>query len=241
MAQQRLRDYGDRLDSFKHNLMSLGLHNPGRYAGFDSVMPIGALQFNIGHLGTGIKYKNQSFQVCGPTGILLTEQGVMTMEDGPIGPLSLDTNAGNTSVRYDLLVATHAFNNIPGDNPVEYSIIKGPLFSSIKPLLADPLSQVLLGIFTIPAGAADLSGIYYQQSKCPDSGDGEDARITTPNIFKSYQGFAAQSAENLLPSATFTSPQPGNVWAFKPEGNLLYVLPDTTVYSSTGWKSFSFN
>ena len=226
MAQQRLRDYQSALAAFDHNIFNLGLHNPGRYCGFDTVVRVSALTFNISHDGSGIRYKNPNNAASGPFGILLTPQGDLIKEDAPIGVLAVDTNAGNNSFRYDLLVCSHSHINNAGGQAATYSIIKGAIGSGIKPLLADALKQVAVGVIELPPNASDIANCTFTKSKCPDSGDGEDARLSDPNVFKAIQLFNMSAVTHTAPDITATfGANTAALWKLGSDGNCFKILP----------------
>lgn len=224
--QSRLRNYNHDLASFEHNLMNLGLHNPGRYAGFDTMIQSGTLTIDIGHDDTGIGYKTAADTIKGPLGVLLSGQGVIIMEDTPIEGLTIDTNAGNSEFRYDLIICTHSFVNVTGGQDAVYSVVKGPINSPIKPILSDSYKQIPIGVLEIPPGATDANQFTYKKFKCPDSGDGEDARLSDPNIFKALQLFNKSAIPLIIPTETFMGPQISHLWSFDSDGNTLEILPD---------------
>lgn len=228
MAQKRIRNYKNPLTSFEHNIKNFGLHAPGRYCGFDTLVRLTALTFNINHAGTGITYRDQINTLKGPMGYLISQQGVIISEDAPIGALAIDTNAGNASIRYDLFICTHTFINVTGGAAAVYSIIKGPLANPIYPILDDPGHQIALGVIKIPPGSVDVVNCTYKKMKCPDSGDGEDARLTEPNIFRSFQGDNASAGiwTVFQEQATYS----GNdvfFWEFWNDGNVFKIEPAT--------------
>ena len=218
MAQKRLRDFEEELLSFEHNIWNLGLHNPGRYAGYDTLVPNVGLEFTIAHTATGIKYKNQTFDEIGPLGIALTPQGMILSEDAAIA-LEVDTNAGNTQVRYDLVVLNHIYTSITGGSAGTYSIIKGTVGSPVKPVLADPFLQTAIGIIEIPANATDANVFIWHKSKCPDSGDGEDARLFSPNLFQAYQGLNKSIIVNSVTDTYTTGSHVSNLWTLGNDGS----------------------
>lgn len=231
--QSRLRDYEDPIGSFEHNLFNFGLHYPGRYCGFDTIESMGdianPMKFRLKHTGTGYSYKNSINQVVGPIGVSMTPQGVIVQEDDVISPLQPVTNAGNNQTRYDLIVFTHTYTLNPGGDPGTYSILQGPLGNPIKPVIPDPLTTIAIGVIEIPPNASDISTCLYFKAKCPDSGDGEDARLTTPNAFQALQLFSKSKIPHIAPDDTYTSG--GNtaaLYQLDNDGNTFEVLPQVT-------------
>lgn len=224
--QTRLRDYKEPILSFDHNIVNLGLHNAGRYCGFDTLVPVTQLGFKIQHILTGIRYKNPINTTIGPMGVVMTPQGVIIAEDGEVTGLSIVSNAGNNETRYDLLIMTHNQVNIAGGQVATYSVIQGPSGNPIKPILTDPYHQTAIGVIKIAANVDNVNIVEYTRFKSPDSGDGEDARLSDVNVFKATQILAASNQIYLAPFLTHTV---GNVvehlFDFKNDGNLFKVLP----------------
>lgn len=207
MAQQRFRNYKNSLTSEQHNIFNLLTKVGGRYFGFDEIINKGVLDFSINHDQTGVRYKDSTNTLHGPCGAILTPQGVAILEDEETPTLSIVSNSGNPSTRYDLIIFTHSFTSIPGGADGTYSVLQGPFGSSIKPIPDDPYKQVILGVLEVPPGATDISECIYQKSKAPDSGDGEDARLIHPNIFKAIQFWCASS--RIYTAADYTSTPSG--------------------------------
>lgn len=231
MSQIRLRDYKEPLTSFHHNLINLLVNKQGRFGGFDTFVPTGTLSFNITHAGTNFTYKDEVGDIVGPIGILLTPQGVKIVETAAINGLSLDSNGGNATYRIDLLVCSHRFLNIDGGQVATYEIVKGPIASFTEPALTDPLLQTIVGRFIIPPNATNLTGVRYKKAKAPDSGDGEDARISEVNQFKSFQQFGHQSPVYTTEFAALANG--GTGWDLREDGNGFSLSPaaDTNVDS----------
>lgn len=227
MAQKRFRNYKNSLTSVDHNLMNLAFHPAGRYFGFDSIEPEDTLQFSLTHIQTGVKYKDTTNTLRGPAGLIMTPQGVIIMETEPLTELTIDTNAGNGSIRYDLIVCNHDFTLVSGGSDATYQIIKGPLNNPIKPIPSDPYKQTLIGIIEIPAGASNINVCKYTKMKSPDSGDGEDARLAHPNIFQAIQLWA--SSVRIYDAADYTDTPAGigisQFIQFEQDGNTFKVVP----------------
>lgn len=227
--QTRLRNYLEDLQSFQHNIMNLGMHNPGRYAGFDTLAPTNTLVFSLFHTNSGISYKTPSNQQIGPCGVVLSQQGVLIMEDGPITGLSIDTNAGNNATRFDLVILTHDFTNVDGGQAATYSIIKGAINNPIKPILSNPSKQVAIGFIEIPGQATNINQCTYEKFKCPDSGDGEDARLSTPNTFSNIQQQQKSAELIIAPSDQTSSGNPNYFWTVKGDSNVYEIQPNANL------------
>lgn len=230
MAQNRLRDYEEPVGSFDHNIFNLGLHSPGRYVGFDDLQKVSSLTFKIGHGRTGFTYTDVINTSKGPTGVLLTPQGVIVHEDTAIGPLAIETNLGNGSKRFDLVVCNHQYVSVAGGQAATYSVIKGPLGSEVKPTPTDAQKQTVIGYIELPSNASDINQCTWHKAKCPDSGDGEDARITHPNVFRATN-FESLSAVN------YTAPdlvknygtRTVSLYTFNPDGNVIEMQPNVSI------------
>lgn len=225
MAQRRLRDFLDPLQSFEHNVINLGVHTPGRFCGFDKINPVGALTFSIQHdgQGVGLKYMDDTNNQVGPIGVYMTPQGIMIVEDAPIGNYVVDTNFGNVNARLDLLVANHQFINLQGGQLSTYTIIKGPVASTTRPNLTNPNYQTVIGVLYILPNAIDLTGAVWTPERCPDSGDSADARLHELNTFTQQQQFS-KGAPIVAP---FNVDSGMGYWAFVTDGNTYEFLPST--------------
>lgn len=229
MAQTRLRDYFDPIGSFEHNLCNLGIHLPGRFYGFDKIVSTGPLAFTLQHdgNGTGLRLKNDANDLIGPLGVLMTNQGLICIENTPVPGFAVDSNAGNANIRIDLIIANHQFTNVAGGSPVTYSIIKGPLDAAVANPLATPDFQLIIGRLMIPAGATDLTAATLIKERCPDSGDGLDARLLDVNKFTKQQQFA----QSVIPITAPTEIVGGKAYfALKEDGNsYIFNLPTLTL------------
>lgn len=222
--QSRLRNYKNALTSFPHNIANLGMHNPGRYCGFDTLVSTGTLAFKLTHAASGFPYKSVQNVTFGPVGMILTRQGVIILEDEEVTGLSVDTNAGNTKTRFDLVVATHVFTNAVGGSDAVYSIIKGPIGDESLPSLDDPTTQVIVGTVILIPGAINLSSAIYQKQRPPDSGDSIDAAIDYPNYFNAIQ--AINKSQYTYAYTDFVNtPIPGKFWQLKTDGNVFRIAP----------------
>lgn len=243
MSQQRLRNYKHAILSFEHNIFNLGMHNPGRYCGFDT-MDVeegdGPQQVILYHTASGLQYKDPVNTTIGPIGVVLTPQGDIIMETEAIGPIAIDTNSGNSETRYDLVVMNHNHTVIVGGQPATYSIIKGPVGNPIKPVLTDPLKQVAIGVIELPPNASAPDTYIYTKSKSPDSGDGEDARLNDPNRFTAIQIDKKSSIIQQTPAATHTvGSVTNNFWDLKNDGNVFEIdpsLPPNTTITCDGFR-----
>lgn len=218
MAQVRLRDYQEPLTSFNHNIIQLR-NKPGRFIGFDTLVQTATLGFNLSHAASGTAYRNEAQNLIGPVGVLMSRQGVYIIETDTITGFLIDTNAGNTNDRIDLVVCNHQFVNVAGGQNATYSIIKGPIASSTPPNLTNPDYQIIVGRITMPAGATNVNQATYIKERCPDSGDGIDARLNEINKFAALNQFNFSPRnhrndvpENLIGAFGWTLDPDGNNW-----------------------------
>lgn len=226
MGQKRLRNYLHKILSFEHNIGNLGMHNPGRYCGFDTLIRVGALQFNISHVATGQSYKDPINTTVGPLGMALTPQGVIITEDATLTGFNVPTNAGNAEIRYHLLVMEHNFVNLSGGQAATYFILSGPTNNPIKPVVANPFKQIPLGVIAMQPNSNDVADATYTKWKSPDSGDGEDARLNDVNIFKAIQVLNRSNLTYTVPTATNVSGSINeDLWQFENDGNVFTLEP----------------
>lgn len=188
--QKRYHNFEAEITSYDFARALLAMNRPGRYGGFDTITPQSALTFNVGHNATGVSTTDQLGSAVGPLGHAVTLQGIIVEETAEIGPLTIDTNAGNLSVRYDAIILRHVYTAVVGGSVATYLIKKGPLSNPIFPTVDNPLTDIILGFLQIPAGASTISagsGIVYTPIPTPDSGGEKDAKINYPNAYKKLQ------------------------------------------------------
>jgi hypothetical protein len=215
--QHRLRDFKEPLGSFMHNIMNLGILNPGRYAGFDEIQLTGELAFTLAH-ASGPIFKDTNNVNNGPVGVYVTPQGMIIMETDAIPGFAVETNAGNSSERYDLLVANHQYLENEGGDAATYSIIKGPIGSTALPALTNPSFQTVIGILKLRRlgiNPFELNEplVEWIKAKAPSVGDSPTARLDETNVYTSLQQFKStdHSLSNLgEPGDCFTLPNSGN-------------------------------
>lgn len=184
--QKRYNEYRSAIISFEENIKYLGIMTPGRYRGFDTLNPTGALEFNIDHTQTGINQFDATGNPIGKVGIAYTKQGVVVTESEAVGPFTIDTNVGNNSIRYDYIVMRHEYVSAIGGSVATYSLIKGPLNNASFPTLTDPNKQVILGLIKMEPGSSTVASTNYTRQRTPDSGDEPDARINEINHFSKF-------------------------------------------------------
>ena len=161
-------------DSTKNlNHRSLGLHEPGRYRGFDAVsfaIP-GGMVLRLEHTLTGVdctKFDDPTFSV-ERRGVLLTKQGVVIHDNGALDFNINPNSSGNP--RIDLIIAEHNYVDIPGASIVIYSVIQGtPSATPSAPSLGlNPQIKTIIGELYIPNGTTALTdpGVVYTPALPP--------------------------------------------------------------------------
>lgn len=192
MAQTRFLEYKQIVDSFKANIKYLGILEPGRYRGFDTLIPTGPLTFQLSHILTGITQANINLNLPTPkVGVIITKQGVIIQEDTdvPVVALSIDHNIGNAAKRSDLVVLEYEYIESVGGSTAIYSIIKGQMGFNNPPALTNPQTQIIIGILEIPAGADNLTGVIWKKSSVPSLGNDSIAKLKEGNLFEKPMGF----------------------------------------------------
>jgi hypothetical protein len=219
--QVRVRDFEEALTSYEHNLINLGIHKPGRFWGFNVIGATGPLTFQIEHTG-GLRVRNAINELSHELGVVMTRQGVIIVETENITGLVLDSNVGNNNERIDLVVLNHQYSNLPGGSEATYSIIKGPTDSRAVPVLINPDYQIIIGKLYIPPQTSAMPGVKWMREKAPDSGDGEDARLTEVNKFTRLNQWYKST---LLYSTTTVIDTGANLWELRDDGNTFNLAP----------------
>lgn len=230
MAQLRLRNFEHPILSFEHNLFNIGFHSAGRYVGFDTMVKEAGLSFRLSHAISGLRYKNPNLEVIGPVGVYMTPQGTIVQETDVVGPFTVASNVGNASVRYDLIFAHHDQVEINGGSDANYQYIRGPIGSTALPTFGDSTTNTILGYVRVPAGeASDINNCTWIKARCPDSGDGPDARLDLENIFLKFQGYKLSADLLVVPTETYAiGLLSRSLWRFKTDGNTFRLSPPDT-------------
>lgn len=233
MAQKQYVKYLDPLISWIQNTSFLGILNPGRYCGFDSLQVTGANAIRIGHTQTGVKTRDFNQTLLGPWGTWVSKQGVIIQETSfiPNTNFVIDSNAGNDFWRYDVLVGEHEYVPISGEQTdATYFIIKGQTSSYsfdgvLLPPLPNPDKQVILAIIAIPPQETSMlsSNIKLIKVRTPDTGAEIDAKLNEPNSFKAIQ-------QELFSPNIIYSPESEGKWLLSNKGNGFNILPTPASY-----------
>lgn len=224
MAQQRLRDYQSPLGSFLHNLINLGVHRPGRFCGFDTLVQTGQFQFSLTHQASGTNTSDAAGNPYGPLGVLMTNQGEVIIEDAQLDGLSIAPNNANPFNRIDQVVINHQYLQLANPAAATYSVVRGPNGQSIPTALTR--FQTLIGTLTVPPNAL-INQCTYIKAICPDSGDSPDAKLNVPNDFTAINQNAQEPNEINTPA--FVNGQGINFWDMTTNGNSFIVNPTAIV------------
>lgn len=219
MAQKIYMNYKQALTSNDFNRWFLGLLEPGRYRGFDTLTPSG-LSFTINHTTTGILITEENLSQSPATGILLTHQGFIIQEDSAIAGVC-GTNGSNPHTRIDWLICTHEDVNTIGGQAAVYSVLQGAL--SVEPTLPNPEKQILVGKISIPGLATNLNSATYTPVAAPSLGgqniftnypelDAKYAKLTTPNAFTTQNQGHLITSDITITSGKWTPATTGNTF-----------------------------
>jgi len=232
--------YKDPVLSWDRLLERSGIMPPGRYRGFDTIKPGtpvgGKISFKLSHDSTGVIIKTKDGLLSDRTGISITPQGTIIHEEGEVSIASLviDYNT-DTKGRRDIVVLEHLYkDNIPGVNPPTYLVIKGtPADTPVAPAYTSPLSQVVLGVIDVPAGANTIDQIFYHPEVTPEFSDAgrlsklekdiQSSAITQPlngKTYNLYQGVTNTESEGTCTydsaTKTLTIGDDGNIFKLPP-------------------------
>lgn len=138
------------------NRWMTGVITSGLYYGFD-FSPSANLNLNLIHTGTGFKDVDNTPAESGFQSLIVSRQGVVVKENAAI--VINGVGAGHATLpRIDVIVMSHAINEISGGAQALYSIIPGaPNAVPVAPALTDIARQVKIGELYIPATTADLT------------------------------------------------------------------------------------
>lgn len=227
--QQRIRNFKHPLQSFDHNVFNLGFHNPGRYMGFDTIIKLSTLTFKLGHAQRNLLYTDTAGNIIGPIGACLTPQGTIIQETESVGPFTIQTNQGNPKIRYDLIYMDHDQVELNGGQDAVYKVIKGTINDSTKPVVPNPQKNTPIAYIEIPANEVTIDNCTLLKERCPDSGDGPDARLDDVNLFQKFQSFSA-SARYISPTIKpYYNSFEHHFWELANDANTFLIFPEDEV------------
>lgn len=162
MAQKQYTTYQADILSFELRDALIGVLNPGRYIGFNTISEYQAqvgsvlyIRFTQG-AGSAAKYDKATPPVLDDAyGIVVTRQGVIIAEDANIDiPVTLDGGAG---ICYHVIYCQHNYIQVPGANNATYGVQSGSSGGGI-PSVTDT-RRAIIGIIKEEANAIDYNDI----------------------------------------------------------------------------------
>lgn len=167
MAQQLLWSWTDDDSTFNLNRRDVGILEPGLYRGFDAQLAAG-MTLNLVHTSNGARHVELDLDITQNIGVVLSNQGVVVKEDGPISLVVSPNNSANP--RIDLIVMLHEYVEVAGGQPATYAIIQGTASATpVPPFLTDAARQVVLGKLYLPGNTTslDADGVVYTKELPP--------------------------------------------------------------------------
>lgn len=153
MPQIIFVNYREYLKSYEvANKMHLGLFQPGRVRGFDS-MVVSGLNISISHSDNGIIQTDKvPTDPTSTRGIIFTKQGCIIQMDSALVFVGT-SNFLNSSVRIELLVCQHTYISSVGGAPASFSLQS----STYTPAN----NEIIVGKIITPASTADYTNSIY--------------------------------------------------------------------------------
>jgi uncharacterized protein (UPF0254 family) len=257
MAEERYTEWKASVTSWELRHALIGLLEPGRYRGFDTIISngtpgTGVIPLKVTNTATGLqKTQDDNTLTTNLFAMLLTRQGVIIHTD--TNPeLDIDDNIGNVSIRYDYLIAEYEWVKAIGGQAMSVSILKGPLANPTLPTLTNPEKTVILGTFELAPAAAVVGDITYTPAAVPSLGnrsiidnypilDITYARLAQPNIFTKMQSLAIGPSLTIDVNGKIIIPDTGNYFIISTDSSALnqlasiYDVPiGTTIYLEIG-------
>lgn len=167
MAQERFWNWKDDDLTFRLNWRDLGIHEAGRYRGFDWT-PVAGMSFQFNHAATGVVKTKADYTASPKIGVWLSKQGCMITEDANVNVGTVNPTA--SLPRIDLIVGRHQYVYSVGGAFATYAILQGtPAAVPVAPTLPFPNEQVILGQLYLPANATNLNdvGVVFTPAKVP--------------------------------------------------------------------------
>ncbi len=198
MAQKQYTTYQQDILSFELRDALLGIINPGRYKGFDSMSEYQTQAGNdvycrISHSNGISKYDKQNIPVLEAVrGVAVSTQGTIIAEDGDVDVTITVSN--DPSVTFHIIYMQHYYVEIQGVNPATYGVELGTP-GAYLPTLSDSTRRVIIGVVIEDANTTDFNGLTYHPYH-PGIGDDNlyellfrdtlSARTTDPGTIGSY-------------------------------------------------------
>lgn len=148
MAEQQFTTYKEDITSFELGEAMLGVLEPGRYRGYDTLSSGGApagnvIPVHVNHTGSGIqKGSHANPPVLGnQTGVVLSPQGTIIHNDDTDIDVNISDGNGQAGDRYDLIFIEHEYYDVEGANPSIIGVKQGSDGGGV-PTLDKPAEQV---------------------------------------------------------------------------------------------------
>ncbi len=172
MAQIRYNNWQDFRYSDVNNRKDLGTVPDGRWRGFDYDGTSAGTALILSHLVTGYSETAEDATAHSNLGMVKTKQGVLVVEDAAVH-IALTDNSGGVDTRIDLVVLQHTYVATPGGVAAGYSVLLGTVGSGVPPAIPFPLTTIVLGTITWPAGGTNIAAATYVQAPAPVIGGGD--------------------------------------------------------------------
>lgn len=220
MTQRRIAEYQTVVKSYDRALALAALLHPGPFRGFDTLAPTGALTFTVEHSTDYYEHLDDDGITVLQEAFWLGKPGVVIIEDAGIGAFTIDTNAGNAVDRIDIVCGVHSWEpGIVGGNAATYYLLKGPLGSSVPPVVTNPDTDVILGYVRMPGNATTVEAEYWTRAQKRGLGDSNVARRDELNNFTT-QNQDAMGTNITMTDEGLDLPLDGNLFRVINDGGL---------------------
>lgn len=127
MAQKRFLNWKDAVKTFEIGEANLGKLQPGRYAGFDSIIsavgPTSGVLIDLIHTTTGFDKTLENGSQTSNNAALVMPTGTIIHEDAPITSLDIESNLTNPDYRFDYIICEHEYVQSVGGTPDRKSVV----------------------------------------------------------------------------------------------------------------------
>jgi hypothetical protein len=226
MTQIRYFDFGTPQTGWTDAQQFLGVLEPGRYKGFDTISIINGTTLSVVHSSQrGLISPSIGQLDSAPTGVWVTNQGVVVKEDATIVGLAnagLD-NTMNTDKRIFAVYGQHQYAASVGGTVATYGIKAGSM-EGLYPVLDFPKTQVVLLYVHVPAGEnATGSGVYVELPRMAALGYEDTALIDWENVFNRTQQWKQSATLATYNSSKINLNKNGNTFAVNLTGGFQFI------------------
>lgn len=216
--------YQAYIESFPLSTERVGIFKPGRYCGYDTIIPrtgVGAgIHLTLTHQLTGIAASGSDNELEAVSGVLISPHGTIIKTTDEI-PLTVSSSPTDNKI-YLVYMEFVWESEYPGGTPF-VSLQLCPLAGGEDCQLSVPRIQVLIGKLRVAAGATDISGVTYTYERVPSLGGAsilenypelstEFARLKFSNTFTGTQSFGFKSLNLQLSNYRIVLPDTGNTF-----------------------------